>query len=99
MSKWIKFKEHQVPNRKTKIWIVVTNDSIEQPLGAIQWYSPWRKYCFTPGEKTIFEEDCLKDIIDFMLEQTREHKSLLKQKSKQEAAEASGSTNDIEIPG
>ena len=35
-------------------------------LGRIQWYSKWRQYCFFPCEDTIFNRDCMNDIIFFI---------------------------------
>jgi len=39
-------------------------------IGGIQWYAPWRKYCFFPSENTVFELHCLKDIVSIISELT-----------------------------
>lgn len=64
-SKWIKFLEGE-PNKKTKVFLVVTNSVQVQDLGWIKWYGPWRKYSFFPQERTVFETDCLNDIVKFI---------------------------------
>lgn len=65
---------HQTPNpgRKTKAWTIKTKEG--QALGTVRWYSHWRRYCFMPLPHTVFEEQCLTDIIDFMKDQTNRHR-------------------------
>lgn len=50
--------------RKTSI-ISVINNSSEDELGTIEWYSSWRQYCFMPTFEfsTVFNNTCLIDII------------------------------------
>ena len=50
---------------KTNIYQVINNGI---HLGDIKWYAPWRKYAFFPQEKTLYEQDCLKDIAKFLEE-------------------------------
>ena len=50
---------------KTNIYQVISNGI---HLGDIKWYAPWRKYAFFPQEKTLYEQDCLKDIAKFLEE-------------------------------
>ena len=35
-------------------------------LGEIKWFSAWRTYCFYPISDIIFNDGCLKDIINFI---------------------------------
>lgn len=71
MSKWINFKlVGEKP--KTKIWMVTSNEN-EDELGIIEWLPRWRKYCFYPSD-SVFEEDCLRDIADFIEMKTKNHK-------------------------
>lgn len=35
-------------------------------LGWITYYKPWRQYVFTGTERAVFNNACLKDIIDFL---------------------------------
>ena len=43
------------------------------PLAEVRWYPGWRKYTVQTGT-SIFEEDCLRDMADFIEGKTREHK-------------------------
>jgi hypothetical protein len=70
----------QIPGRETSIWYVHTKSG--EALGYINWYGPWRKYCFYPGPGSGFEEVCMREISDFIVARTKEHKS----KSKEIAA-------------
>ena len=64
MSQYIKFELlRDLP--KTKVYSVV-NIKSNYSLGVIKWYSSWRQYCFFPAKETIFNKDCMKDIIDFI---------------------------------
>ncbi len=69
------------PNKpKTKTWYVVNkHDDIQ--LGWVGWFARWRKYAFFPKIKTVYEEDCLKDIAQFCIDKTVEHKQARKIKS------------------
>lgn len=73
-SKWIKF-EHYPPKQgcKTSMWIVKAKEG-DVTIGLIKWYCAWRSYCFFPANDTIFEEDCLRDIANFIEVETRKHK-------------------------
>jgi hypothetical protein len=64
--------EPRAPNPKTKVWAVVSKDGGE--IGAVNWYGPWRKYCFTPNSNTVFEQVCLREIAQFCETATRIHK-------------------------
>lgn len=71
--KWIRFEEDTPPAWKTKAWRVV-NTQHGAFLGWVKWWGGWRRYCFFPGDGTIFEQDCLRDIAEFCEAKTREHK-------------------------
>lgn len=70
---------------KTKIWVVETKTNEARrhgilSLGAIKWYSPWRKYAFLPHPDTVFEQDCLTDIATFCRNATKDHNDAIKMK-------------------
>lgn len=44
----------------------VCNKGTGRILGTIYWYSPWRQYSFSPQSETIFNKECLLNIIDFI---------------------------------
>lgn len=72
---WITFSHAgRSKSGKTEIWIVHPKDNPHATLGMISWYSPWRKYVFSPAPGTVFEEDCLRTIAEFVEAQTRQHK-------------------------
>lgn len=35
-------------------------------LAMICWYKPWKKYVFTTKEGYVFDNKCLRDILEFM---------------------------------
>ena len=70
---WIRFDE-LTPNPATKRWAVMPKDGSAQ-IGRVQWYGPWRKYCFMPVANTVFEQICLREIAAFCEDQTKLHRS------------------------
>ena len=40
--------------------------SRNEALGGVQWYGPWRQYCFFPEIDTVFNIGCLNDINHFI---------------------------------
>ncbi|KKL56525.1 hypothetical protein LCGC14_2244500 [marine sediment metagenome] len=63
-SEYLDFKELVTTNR-TKVYDVRSKrDGVS--LGTIQWYGKWRQYCFYPKPETIFNRQCLHDIVDIM---------------------------------
>lgn len=74
MSKWIEFvPDGTSPSGKTKCWVLYPAGDRQMPLGAINWYAPWRKYTFSPVPSTVFEQDCLRDIASFIEVETKTH--------------------------
>lgn len=66
MSKWIMFEMRPRPKgMKTDIYDIWTKDGLSY-LGAIRWHAHWRKYTFQPANDTIFDNQCLGDIITFI---------------------------------
>lgn len=73
MSKYLKFNEvGNSPSGKTKIFEVCKTDGF--PLGRIQWHGAWRKYVFEPEAETIFDEECLADVCQELLNRTQQHR-------------------------
>jgi hypothetical protein len=61
---------------KTARWEIYASDN-QSLLGQVKWYSGWRRYCFFPHmgiHDLIFEQDCLREIADFIEVQTRLYK-------------------------
>lgn len=76
MSRWIRFAEDGTSRSgKTRRWGVLSKDG-DSILGQIEWYAPWRRYCFSPQSgNLVFEQDCLRDIAAFIETETRNHKT------------------------
>ena len=72
MPKWIEF-EHYPPkkDKKTSLWIVKAKEG-GVSLGLIKWYGAWRTYAFFPANDTIYEDDCLRDIAQFIEDRMHE---------------------------
>ena len=72
MAKWIDFVLAE-EGEKTNIWDVVTSEG-NKKLGIIKWFGRWRKYSFFPLSDTVYENNCLKDIAEFIEEQMRKRR-------------------------
>ena len=69
---WVKFQLNERGIRaKTDTWEVWGTGS---HVGKIRWHSPWRKYCFFPMWAPLFDEDCLRQIAEFIETQTAMHR-------------------------
>lgn len=74
MGKWLDFIQSGVSaSGKTGVWEILTKDDVVG-LGFIKWWAPWRKYAFFPYEDTVLEQDCLRDIANFIDQQMKERK-------------------------
>ena len=79
MKKYITFNIVELKT-KTKVYGVFTslrslsNKSKGNVLGIIKWYSLWRQYCFFPDANTIYSQDCLRDIVNFIKKLMKERK-------------------------
>ena len=51
-------------------------------LGRIAWFGRWRKYVFEPAANTIYEERCMRDISQFIEEETKAQQAKPKPKVK-----------------
>jgi hypothetical protein len=64
MSKYLEF--HLLEQKpKTKV-IGVYSKKNDDVLREIKWYGRWRQYAFFPEPETIFNSECLNDIIIYM---------------------------------
>lgn len=69
-----KTKKPRFAKRKTDLWWVYSNGG--DWLGMIQWYAPWRQYCFDSVPKgTVLAKSCLRDLADFCDQETKKYKS------------------------
>lgn len=69
-GKYIDFRLHAVsPSGKTKTWKVQNRENLTI-LGTISWFGRWRKYVFEPLADMVFEETCMRDIAQFIQQET-----------------------------
>lgn len=74
MGQFINFNKFPRPKgKKTDVW-EITNKSNTVTLGYIQWHGAWRKYCFFPEGRTIWDNKCLTEVQKFIDEQMSERK-------------------------
>ncbi len=47
-------------------WYRILNKRSWLTLGTIEWYEPWRQFCFFPQRfsETVWSADCLSDLQD-----------------------------------
>lgn len=65
MSEYLSFEEDDHYEGKTKRFMVVSKKRLNI-LGEIKWYGAWRQYTFWPIGDTIWNTQCMKDIILFI---------------------------------
>lgn len=76
-SEFLEFRPAKVrPGIKTKWWTVWSKSG--SLLGNIRFHSPWRKYVFHPDGDTMFDASCMRDIVSFLVVQTREWQTEVK---------------------
>lgn len=63
--KWICFVKG-IDRPKTESWDVENNKSGDL-LGVIEFYPPFRQYGFIPFGDTVYDDGCLRDILDFVV--------------------------------
>jgi len=67
-TKYLRFiKLERPPSKKTDI-ILIDSVSGNYTLGRIQWYAPWRQYCFFPYEETVWNTGCMEDVYEVINE-------------------------------
>jgi len=62
-----------VLGRKTKLFVIY--DRGNSVLGRVLWYAGWRQYVFEPNVATIWSTGCLADVMKFMGELNKEHRT------------------------
>lgn len=71
---YLKFtKLPQKDGKKTSVW-KITNLDMAFILGYIKWHGPWRKYCFFPEGQTIWDNKCMQEVQDFVVEEMSKRK-------------------------
>lgn len=75
IGKYIRGYDMTPQNRKTKIIHLISNGDVEVLLGVIKWLGSWRQYCFFPETNTLYSNECLKDIKEFLEKLNKEAKN------------------------
>ena len=44
----------------------VFNNKSEAQLAILSWYKPWKQYVFSSHDGCVFNDSCLRDVLDFM---------------------------------
>ena len=68
------FDSGYTPSGKTRIWLI-RNGYNKCTLGTIKWYAAWRRYAFYPDADTVFDEGCMRTILEFLALKNKEHHS------------------------
>ena len=63
-SKFLLFREEE-RGTKTKYFLILSK-GFGSVLGYINWYGPWRKYCFTSMDNIVWDANCLNDVSAFL---------------------------------
>lgn len=50
---------------KKPVYRIFNNRSNSQ-LGIISYYSPWKEYVFSSQPECVFNNSCLRDVLDFI---------------------------------
>ena len=64
---------HGAYQPKTRRWVI--RDRHDGVLGWVKWFGRWRQYCFYPTTDTVFNNGCLRNIIEFLEHANAEHRA------------------------
>lgn len=58
----------RVDNESFGGWPVyrIFNNRTNRQLGIISWYKPWKEYVFSSQPECVFNNTCLRDVLDFI---------------------------------
>ena len=72
---YLKFTDisHQFPTRTTKT--IEIHSLSGTLLGGIQWFAPWRRYCYyTESDNLILDKKCMFEIVNKIEDLMRDRK-------------------------
>jgi len=64
MSKYLEFRLLEQKPKTQVIGVMSRYAGIK--LGTIKWYGAWRQYAFFPESDTLYNVECLNDIISYI---------------------------------
>lgn len=44
----------------------IYNNKTSDQIGLISWYKPWKEYVFSSIPECVFNNSCLRDVLDFI---------------------------------
>jgi len=47
----------------------IFNNKSNDQIGIISWYKPWKEFVFSSKENCVFNNTCLRDVLDFIEKQ------------------------------
>jgi hypothetical protein len=50
---------------KHPVYRIINNKSGDQ-IGILSFYKPWKQYVFSSREECVFNNSCLRDVLDFL---------------------------------
>ncbi|MHA1285815.1 MAG: hypothetical protein ACTSPB_00300 [Candidatus Thorarchaeota archaeon] len=72
-TEYLRFwKEGLSDSGKTEIWWVL--DRGDECLGKVRWFGRWRQYTFFPEMNTLYNNQCLSEVSEFLVNLNREHR-------------------------
>lgn len=78
MASYVKFYTAEKPPTRVTERVEVL-DLNGKSLGTIKYYPWWRKYCFFPNAYTLYDDGCLREIENKIIELNLERKERLKE--------------------
>jgi len=69
MSKYLEFRVLEQKPKTQVIEVISKLHSLR--LGIIMWFGRWRQYAFFPEPETVFNVECLNDIVSYIEEKKK----------------------------
>ena len=63
--KFITIQDSKHPHLPGRLYDIINNRSGDS-IGEIGYYSPWKQYVFSSRPECVFNNSCLRDVLDFM---------------------------------
>ncbi len=76
MTTHTKYKYITIENVESEIFedhlvYRIFNNRSKTQIGIISWYKPWKEYVFSSQPECVFNNSCLRDVLDFIEVQAR----------------------------
>jgi hypothetical protein len=53
-------------DREKKKLVYLCGNKSGEDLGRVEWYGPWKQYCFVDTCNGIYSQSCMNDIANFL---------------------------------